>query len=622
VPNRRLFACFLLWLNPAVPVLHAQLRSETDTRSLSLPAIGDCTLRILSPSLLEFTRITASAEGPPEVPDFQVTSGGRTLEIVAVGRKRRVAYAPLATSDLRISTEFYIRLALPVDLRDASETVAVRDPAGTPGSRPVTAMAAFDPHRYSPAIHVNQEGYAPSLPKKAMIGYYLGDMGEMEIPASSGFALIDARTGETVYTGSLAPRRDIGYRTVPAPYQKVLEADFGDFEKPGEYRLLVPGLGTSLSFLIDDGIAMGFARTYALGLYGQRCGTSNDLPYTRFTHGACHTALAQIPDASDPQFAFTWATIAGYSSTPSADNPPQLAPAAHERGHPALSVCQARQRRRQRRAPRRRRLQRYTINSAELIHYLVFAVDSIPGVATLDNLGIPESGDGISDVLEEAKWEADYLAKLQDGDGGFYFLVYPRDSEYESNVLPDHGDPQVVWPKNTSATAAAVAALAQCASSPEFKRHFPEAAAQYLRQAMAGWRFLMAPSTSTARRGPTRRSRSTATATPTTTSSPGPPASSFSPPATRNTSGSSSNGSRIPPTRTHSDGAGGACPESGATRSEATPLPPEAAGCRRARSIPTTWPFASGKSWPRGTMRSAGPRRTPTPRRSPWPPRP
>jgi hypothetical protein len=87
---------------------------------------------------LSLPEISASAEGPPEVPDFQVTSGGRTLEIVAVGRKRRVAYAPLATSDLRIATEFYIRLALAIDLRDASRTVAVRDPAGTPGSRPVT----------------------------------------------------------------------------------------------------------------------------------------------------------------------------------------------------------------------------------------------------------------------------------------------------------------------------------------------------------------------------------------------------------------------------------------------------------------------------------------------------
>ena len=77
----------------------------------------------------------------------------------------------------------------------------------------------------------------------------------------------------------------------------------------------------------------------------------------------------------------------------------------------------------------------------------MFAVDSLPGVAALDNLGIPESGDGISDVMQEAKWEADYLAKMQDTDGGFYFLVYPQNREYESNVMPDHGDPRSSGPK-------------------------------------------------------------------------------------------------------------------------------------------------------------------------------
>ena len=69
-------------------------------------------------------------------------------------------------------------------------------------------------------------------------------------------------------------------------------------------------LPASTQFLIDEGIAMGFTRTYALGLYHQRSGTSNDLPFTRFVHAADHTAPAQIPVQSDPQFAFTWATIA------------------------------------------------------------------------------------------------------------------------------------------------------------------------------------------------------------------------------------------------------------------------------------------------------------------------
>src|SRR5437763_6643480 len=114
---------------------------------------------------------------------------------------------------------------------------------------------------------------------------------------------------------------------------------------------------------------------------------------------------------------------------------------------------------------------------------LVFAVDAFPGVGELDNLGLPESGDGKSDLLQEAKWEADFLAKMQDDDGGFFFLVYPRDREYESNVTCDHGDPQVVWPKTTAASAAAVAALAQCASSRTFQRQFPDAAKLYLAKA-------------------------------------------------------------------------------------------------------------------------------------------
>jgi len=37
---------------------------------------------------------------------------------------------------------------------------------------------------------------------------------------------------------------------------------------------------------------------------------------------------------------------------------------------------------------------KYTINSAALIHSLIFAVDAFEGAGDLDNLGLPESGDG------------------------------------------------------------------------------------------------------------------------------------------------------------------------------------------------------------------------------------
>src|SRR5262249_39304611 len=96
-----------------------------------------------------------------------------------------------------------------------------------------------------------------------------------------------------------------------------------------------------------------------------------------------------------------------------------------------------------------------------------------------------------SDIMQEAKVEADYIAKLQDADGGFYFIVYPKNREYENSVDPGHGDQQVVWPKNTSATAACVAALAQMSSSPKFKAAYPAEAAGDLTKGRLGWDFLM-----------------------------------------------------------------------------------------------------------------------------------
>ncbi len=445
-------------------------------------------------------KIQSALTGGPAAPEkalttLEVAVDGQTVKVAATGWKRRAAYAPIARRDMRVSTQLYLQLAAPLDLSGPIKTIAVRDPSGAlgEGSDKTPLTATTEPRRLSPAIHVNQEGYVPDFPKKAMIGYYLGDLGEMPIAASLGFTIVEAKSGKEVFKGDLTSRPDVGQNISPLPYQLVLVADFSALTTPGEYQLVVPGLGASYPFLVDDGIAMGFARTYALGLYEQRCGCSNDLPYTRFIHAACHVGWAQIPSPqSNDEFKFTWSKIEGYAAQPSPDNPPQAAAKLTSEaaqlfpfvkkgtvdvagGHHDAGDYS-----------------KYTINSTSLIHYLMFTADAVPGVAKLDNLGIPESGDGIPDVIQEAKWEADFLAKMQDTDGGFYFLVYPKTREYESGALPEKGDAQVVWPKNTAVTAASVAALAQCASSPAFKKHYPEAAAKYLKQAELGWKFLQA----------------------------------------------------------------------------------------------------------------------------------
>jgi hypothetical protein len=484
----------------AAPLFGAESLRLTDDEPLVLPAVGAHQLRVLSSNILELTLVTTKAPEPapitqwnfvdargelrlPAPSAFSVLVNEQKMPVRKVGFRRRVVYAPLATRDLRIGNYLYLELARSIS---DDQRVEVRNPDATLWPSGVSFTATAEARRYSPAIHVNQVGYVPGFPKLAMVGYFLGSFGELEPPPGGSASLVDARTGKVVYQCRLNPRRESGFADMVPPYQKVLEASFSEFNTPGEYRLLVPGLGVSFPFFINEGAAAAFARAYALGLYHQRCGTSNTLPFTRFVHGACHNASAAVPTKQDTNALVFLAKASAdctnnprHVARPLKDfesslypfvrrGPVDVAGGHHDAGD----------------------YSKYTINCAGLVHALVFSADALPGVGELDNLGLPESNNGKSDLLEEAKWEGDFLAKLQDDDGGFYFLVYPRQREYENNVLPDQGDPQIVWPKNTAATAAATAALAQLASSPRLQQQFPESARAYLKKAQKGWDFL------------------------------------------------------------------------------------------------------------------------------------
>ncbi|HUR56286.1 MAG TPA: glycoside hydrolase family 9 protein, partial [Opitutaceae bacterium] len=466
--------------------------------SLRMPAAGDYGAHLLTPSLIELTFITSPPAGapPPTFPgkmraeDFHVTVDGQPVAVAKLGFKRRALYAPLKARDLRVATNVYLQLATPAAIGangEAKPRIAITNANSGLWPESVAFTPKSNQHRFNPAIHVNQEGYAPEFAKTAMVGYYLGSLGELSVPAESGFELIDSWSGDTVFTGKLVPRRDAGFTYSPKPYQAVLEADFTEFKTAGEYRLFVPGLGASLPFRIHEGALMNFARAYALGLYHQRCGCALELPYTRFTHAACHTAPAEVPVPAS-EYRKAWKIIAELENGQNDKTPHQLKSEGAQL-YPFVRTGKIDTRGGHHDAGD---YSKYTTNSATLIHTLMFAVDSLPGVAELDNLGIPESGDGISDVMQEAKWESDFLAKLQDEDGGFYFLVYPKDRRYEGGVTPDHGDPQIVWPKNTAATGAATAALAQCAASPAFQKAYPREARRYLAAAERGWKFLLA----------------------------------------------------------------------------------------------------------------------------------
>lgn len=330
----------------------------------------------------------------------------------------------------------------------------------------------FHQQRPARALHLNLLGYAASASKRAWVGADLGSLGQLAVNPRSNCQLLDPK-GQTVWKGTLQPGTDRGWPW-PSPYSQLYSVDFSAFQTSGSYHLEVEGLGQSAPFRIGPEPALDLVRTLALGLYHQRCGAPNQLPYTRFLHRACHTRPAAVPRAQDANYLRLLLQTTGLKNLQelhfpwSGVEPVDVSGGHHDAGD----------------------YSKYVINSARLVHSLMLAVDYFPQAARLDQLGLPESGDGVSDLLQEALWEADFLSRMQDRDGGFSFMVYPQTRRYEDNVLPDQGDAQFVYPKNTAATAACVAALAQCAQSPALRKLDPARAARYLKQARQGWNFL------------------------------------------------------------------------------------------------------------------------------------
>jgi endoglucanase len=143
------------------------------------------------------------------------------------------------------------------------------------------------------AIEVTQSGYHPCQAEKfARLFQWLGNGGGVDFAAFKNFLVVDDKTGATKFRGEItlraagdparkqAPERtaDVG-DTLPAP---TYHLDFSAFSVPGVYRIVVPGLGTSFPFRIDENVWTDVARVTAHGFLNQRSGIELGPPYTKY----------------------------------------------------------------------------------------------------------------------------------------------------------------------------------------------------------------------------------------------------------------------------------------------------------------------------------------------------
>jgi endoglucanase len=285
------------------------------------------------------------------------------------------------------------------------------------------------------AIRVDQAGYLVDAPKVAIVAS----------ETSTAFAVVDSE-------GSVALRGSLGAATEdPDSGDRVRAADFSSIRSAGIYRIVVDGVGESWPFKIADD---AYRRVYYLAMrsyYGQRCGTAVDLgrEFPGYAHGVCHRDAA-------------------FHASSGKAGPHPGTRGWHDAGDYG----------------------RYVVNSGITTGTLLWTWELFSDRIKDISLDIPESDDPTPDILDEARWNLDWMLSMQDSDGGvwhkqtsekFAGFVMPEADSSVSYVIGSGAEPF----KTTCATAdlAAVAAIAARVYRP-FDAAYAERAS---RAAVAAW---------------------------------------------------------------------------------------------------------------------------------------
>jgi endoglucanase len=263
-------------------------------------------------------------------------------------------------------------------------------------------------------IRLDQAGYLPGMPKLAMV--------VAKVPAKD-FSIRKASDGTVVFLGRLTDPVEDGDSG-----DRVQAADFTRFTRNGTYFVEVPGVGRSWDFSIAPDV---YNRAYYLAMrsfYGQRCGTTVDLgsEFPGYTHAACHLE-------------------GSYHVSSGKSGPRKTTGGWHDAGDYG----------------------RYTVNSGITTGTLLWTWELFGPKIGKISLNVPESGNPVPDILDEIRWNLDWMFSMQDADGGvwqkqtslgFCGFMMPEKDKLVSYVIGTGKEPF----KSTCATAdfAAVMAIA------------------------------------------------------------------------------------------------------------------------------------------------------------------
>ena len=281
-----------------------------------------------------------------------------------------------------------------------------------------------------PAIVVDQFGYLPKSRKVAVIrAPEVGYDNSANFAPGSNYRLLELPSGKVVKTG--APTAWNSGKADQASGDKAWWFDFSEVETPGRYAVVDADKGVrSAEFSIGEHVYKDVMKHAVRTFFYQRAGFEKKPEFAGkdWADKASHLGPGQDPETSP------WHN--GRPSTPPKSALKDLRGGWYDAGD----------------------YNKYASWTARYVVVLLQAYEENLQ-AFSDDYGIPESGNGIPDILDEAKWGMDWVVRMQNADGS---LLCVQGLATASPPSEARGN-SYYGPPTTSATLMGAAAYAYAA---------------------------------------------------------------------------------------------------------------------------------------------------------------
>lgn len=290
----------------------------------------------------------------------------------------------------------------------------------------------FDDNRLrSDALHVNLNGYEAGQNKKTgTYSAWMGEGGAVTLPENQAFEVIEAAGGAVVMRGSAR------LRTGPAGEEWTLgngqpvrqaggpvwELDFSRLDREGLYQLRIAGIGVSYPFEIRSGAWEAALKLQMRGFLHQRSGIELGPPFTGYRRPAnFHPAHGAAILSCDKELFFNYKPKPGER----VDNPFHYIEASVIPGSRNMDAWGGW-------ADAADHDRRY--RHLEAVHAMLDLYEISPGTFKSLDLGIPETGNGLPDLIDEALWGLELWRRTQQDNGEVIYGI-------ESLRHPSRGEP-------------------------------------------------------------------------------------------------------------------------------------------------------------------------------------